>query len=97
MSLAQEMTAIVEQTAEMAAIREEVIPMFQRRLEERLSELLKGAPVDAKRIVEEAAILADRSDIQEELTRLTVHTDELARLLEAGGEVGKASIFCCRK
>jgi uncharacterized protein (TIGR00255 family) len=92
-SLAQEMAAIVEQTAEMAAIRQEVIPMFQRRLEERLSDLLKGAPFDAKRIVEEAAILADRSDIQEELTRLSVHTDELARLLEGGGEVGKRLDF----
>jgi uncharacterized protein (TIGR00255 family) len=92
-SLAQEMAAIVEQTAEMATIRQEVMPMFQRRLEERLSELLKGASLDAKRIVEEAAILADRSDIHEELTRLSVHTDELARLLEGGGEVGKRLDF----
>ncbi|HEX4232076.1 MAG TPA: YicC/YloC family endoribonuclease [Bryobacteraceae bacterium] len=92
-SLMQEMAAITQQTAEMSAIRQEVIPMFQRRLEERLSDLLRGAPLDAKRVVEEAAILADRSDIQEELTRLTVHTDELARLLEAGGEVGKRLDF----
>jgi uncharacterized protein (TIGR00255 family) len=92
-SLAEEMAAIIGQTAEMAAIRQEVIPMFQRRLEERLSELLKGASMDAKRIIEEAAILADRSDIHEELTRLTVHTEELARLLEGGGEVGKRLDF----
>jgi uncharacterized protein (TIGR00255 family) len=92
-SLAQEMAAIAGQTAEMAAIRREVIPIFQRRLQERLFEILGGSPVDAKRIVEEAAILADRSDIQEELTRLTVHTDELARLIEGGGEVGKRLDF----
>jgi uncharacterized protein (TIGR00255 family) len=92
-SLANEMRAIAQQTAEMGAIREEAIPLFQRRLEERLAELLKGSPADPKRIVEEAAILADRSDIQEELTRLAVHTDELARLLEDGGEVGKRLDF----
>lgn len=92
-SLTQEMAAITGQTAQMAAIHQEVIPMFQRRLEERISELLRGAPLDAKRIMEEAAILADRSDIQEELTRLTVHTEELARLLEGGGEVGKRLDF----
>ena len=92
-SLTQEMAAIAAQTAQMAAIRQEVIPIFQRRLEERVSELLRGAPLDPKRIVEEAAILADRSDIQEELTRLSVHTDELARLLEDGGEVGKRLDF----
>lgn len=91
--LAQEMAAITEQTREMTAIRREVMPVFQRRLEERLSEILKGAPLDPRRIVEEAAILADRSDVQEELTRLTVHTEELARLLEGGGEVGKRLDF----
>jgi uncharacterized protein (TIGR00255 family) len=92
-SLAQEMASIIEQTAEMAAIRQEVLPMFARRLEERISELLKGTPIDAKRIIEEAAILADRSDVHEELTRLTVHTEELTRLLDSGGEVGKRLDF----
>jgi uncharacterized protein (TIGR00255 family) len=37
--------------------------------------------------------LADRSDIQEELTRLTVHAGEVRRILEEGGEVGKKLDF----
>jgi uncharacterized protein (TIGR00255 family) len=45
------------------------------------------------RLVEEAALLADRSDVQEEITRLQVHTAELRRIVEAGGEVGKRIDF----
>jgi uncharacterized protein (TIGR00255 family) len=38
-------------------------------------------------------VLADRSDIQEELTRLTVHAIELHRILNGGGAVGKQIDF----
>ncbi len=38
-------------------------------------------------------MLADRSDMQEELTRLSVHAAELRRMLHAGGEVGKRLDF----
>ena len=43
--------------------------------------------------MEEATLLAEKSDIQEELTRLQVHSAELRRLLEAGGDVGKRLDF----
>jgi uncharacterized protein (TIGR00255 family) len=38
-------------------------------------------------------VLADRSDIGEELARLKIHSAQLAALLEAGGEVGKKLDF----
>ena len=50
---------------------------------------LKAAAITEARLAEEAAILADRSDVEEELTRLFVHTQELRRIVEAGGAVGK--------
>jgi uncharacterized protein (TIGR00255 family) len=84
----------VEQAVEaIARIREQAVPHFQTRLRERLAELLAGGTVSESRIVEEAAVLADKSDIQEELTRLAVHTQELRRILEAGGEIGKRLDF----
>ena len=66
---------------------------FQNRLLERLKELLHGAQVDAQRLAQEAAFLADRSDIGEELARLRIHSTQLAALLDAGGEVGKKLDF----
>jgi uncharacterized protein (TIGR00255 family) len=45
------------------------------------------------RFFEEATLLADKSDVQEELTRLEIHARELRRLLETGGEVGKRLDF----
>lgn len=77
----------------MMAIRGGAIPAFQKRLRERLADLLGGAGVDAQRLVQEAAILADRSDISEELLRLSTHTAQLEQMLAAGGEIGKRMDF----
>jgi uncharacterized protein (TIGR00255 family) len=88
-----EAAAIAGQTTQMLATRAEVLPVFHKRLQNRLAELLNGAGVDARRIAEEAAFLADRSDIQEELMRLGIHTQEMLRNLKEGGEVGKKLDF----
>ena len=77
----------------MTAIRAGAVPAFQNRLRERLADLLGGAGVDSQRLVQEAAILADRSDISEELLRLGTHTAQLEQMLAAGGEVGKRMDF----
>ncbi len=79
--------------AQMERIREGATEAFQSRLAERLKDLLKGAQVDPQRLAQEAAILADRSDIGEELARLRIHSGQLAALLDGGGEVGKKLDF----
>jgi uncharacterized protein (TIGR00255 family) len=66
---------------------------FQRRLADRLKDIAKGIQIDPQRLAQEAALLADRSDIGEELARLRIHSAQLAALLEAGGEVGKKIDF----
>ena len=72
--------------------RETVLKTYSERLKSRLQEWL-GASVDSDRIVQEAALLADRSDIQEELVRLENHVQHFLGLLDAGGEVGKKLDF----
>ena len=79
--------------AEMEKIREGATAAFQNRLSERLKELLKSAQIDPQRLAQEAAILADRSDIGEELARLKIHSAQLAALLDSGGEIGKKLDF----
>ena len=74
-------------------IRTRAMPAFQARMRERLAEVLGGTQLDPQRVVQEAAVLADRSDIGEEIARLEIHTEQLEKLLKAGGEVGKKLDF----
>jgi uncharacterized protein (TIGR00255 family) len=74
-------------------IREGAIPAFQKRLRDKLTDLLHGAGIDPQRLAQEAALLADRSDIAEELVRLQTHATQLEAILKSGGEVGKRLDF----
>jgi uncharacterized protein (TIGR00255 family) len=78
---------------EMADIRSRAIPAFQNRLTEKLNELLANSALDPQRIAQEAALLADRSDIGEEISRLQIHSRQLDEILDTGGEVGKKLDF----
>jgi uncharacterized protein (TIGR00255 family) len=84
---------VAETCGDMEKIRAGATAAFQNRLSERLKELLKGTQIDPQRLAQEAAILADRSDIGEELARLKIHSAQLAAMLDAGGEVGKKIDF----
>jgi uncharacterized protein (TIGR00255 family) len=85
--------AIQKSVGRMEEIRTGAMPAFQKRLQERLTELLRASNVEPQRLAQEAALLADRSDISEELIRLKTHAGELAQLVRAGGEIGKKLDF----
>jgi uncharacterized protein (TIGR00255 family) len=78
---------------EMEEIRSTAHAAFHSRLSEKLRELLKGVQIDPQRLAQEAAILADRSDIGEELVRLKIHSAQLTGMLDTGGEIGKKLDF----
>lgn len=84
---------IVGLAARMEEIRETAVPAFQKRLRDKLSDLLHGAAVEPQRLAQEAALLADRSDISEELVRLRTHAAHLESILDGGGEAGKRLDF----
>ncbi len=77
----------------MDEIRSGAVEAFQKRLREKLADLLNGAAIEPQRLALEAAVLADRSDIAEELLRLGTHAGQLEAMLEGGGEVGKRLDF----
>ena len=62
-----------------------------------IRELVKDMKVDAAdpaaRIAQEAALLAERSDISEELDRLRSHLQQFTKLLDGAGELGKKLDF----
>ncbi len=84
---------IDEQTEKVRALVTTLRPAFARRLESRLKELIGGAAVDPARLAQEAALLAERSDISEELDRLRSHMQQFAKLLDGAGELGKKLDF----
>ena len=85
--------AVAEMAVRMEDIRSRAVLAFQARLSERLQELLKAVPLDPQRLLQETAVLADRSDIGEELARLRIHAGQVESLLSEGGEVGKKLDF----
>src|SRR5208337_1224724 len=72
--------------------RSTILRSYSERLQSRMLEVL-GAQVDKERILQEVAVLVDRSDIQEELVRLNAHVKHFLGLLDQGGEVGKKMDF----
>ena len=72
--------------------RRAVLQNYSERLHSRLQELFP-ATVDKERVLQEAALLVDRSDIQEEIVRLENHVRHFLGLLEKGGEIGKKLDF----
>jgi uncharacterized protein (TIGR00255 family) len=84
---------IQRSAADIEQIRSLAMPAFQARLQERLRDLLANLPLDPQRLAQEAALLADRSDIGEEIARLKIHSNQVDEILDGGGEVGKKLDF----
>jgi uncharacterized protein (TIGR00255 family) len=72
--------------------RQTVLQTYVAKLKARMQELI-GSQADPERVMQEAALLVDRSDIQEELVRLDTHVRHFLGLLDQGGEVGKKLDF----
>ncbi len=79
-------------TKGVAALRPEVEERYQARLTERLL-AATGPEFNRQRLLEEVAVLVERSDIAEELERMTTHIGHFRELLASGGEVGKKLDF----
>jgi len=63
------------------------------RLAERIKELTQGLPLDPARLAQEVALLADRSDVAEEITRLRSHVAQARQLLGGREPAGRKLDF----
>ncbi|MDA1313763.1 MAG: YicC family protein [Acidobacteria bacterium] len=95
--LRQRVEAMGRDLADLQIVREGTVQDFQKHLEVKLTELMERIQPDPQRILQEASILADRSDINEELQRLRTHLQRLVELLEADGEIGKKIDFIAQE
>jgi uncharacterized protein (TIGR00255 family) len=83
---------LAEANEGVAALRPEVEQRHQERLTQRLL-TATGTDFNRQRLLEEVALLIERSDIAEELARMTTHIGHFRELLTTGGEVGKKLDF----
>jgi uncharacterized protein (TIGR00255 family) len=70
-----------------------LVPRLQERLEKRIRDLLGREVIEPARLAQEAAMLADRADVTEELVRLESHLGALHDLLSQAGSIGKRIDF----
>ncbi|MBQ4897362.1 YicC family protein [Paenibacillus sp. Marseille-P2973] len=90
--LEQRLVRLEQIHAELIAMAPQVVSDYRSRLKSRLSELLEGA-FDEHRFAMEVAVFADRSNIDEELTRLGSHFVQCRTLLQASEPVGRKLDF----
>ena len=66
---------------------------YRSRLTEKMQEVLADRNVDEGRILQEAAIYADKIAVDEETVRLRSHFDQMDKMLTAGGPIGRKLDF----
>ncbi|HQN17640.1 MAG TPA: YicC family protein [Syntrophobacteraceae bacterium] len=73
-SLRRELSSIENQ-------KDKVLSEYRQKLFDRIREFLGETQIDENRLIQELALVADRSDINEELVRLHSHLDQMRALL----------------
>jgi uncharacterized protein (TIGR00255 family) len=91
--LRERLARITDQVDQVRGLAATLRPAFARRLEARLKELLGGTSIEPARLAQESALLAERSDISEELDRLRSHLQQFTKLVDGAGELGKKLDF----
>ena len=79
--------------AEVEARSPETVRAHMEKVENRIRELLDGVPVDEARLLNEAAVFADKVAVAEETVRLASHLDQLEQLLNSSEAVGRKLDF----
>lgn len=90
--LRERMEHLEKATLEVEKLRSAVLHAHHEKISARMQELLSGH-IDPDRVLQEAAMLAERSDIQEELVRMKNHIGHFRKLMEGDGDVGKKLDF----
>jgi len=71
-----------------------ILSQYHNRLKERIATLTQGAvEIDPNRLAQEAAFLADKSDITEEIVRAESHLKQFRSMIESEGATGRALDF----
>jgi uncharacterized protein (TIGR00255 family) len=90
----QKIDILAELVSRLEALRPEVQAAVSRALRERIAELTGDHELDVGRLEQEVALLIDRSNVSEELERLTIHLEHVREVMaETAAAVGKRLDF----
>jgi uncharacterized protein (TIGR00255 family) len=96
-SLCEDLTARIDATqgilGEIASRAPAVVVEYQKRLTERVKELTGSLEVDEMRLNQEIALMAERSDITEEIVRFHSHISQFKDLLKSDDAMGRKIDF----
>jgi uncharacterized protein (TIGR00255 family) len=90
--LRQNLDALIAAIGEVDAVQDGINDRIRQRLDGRIRRMI-GDRYDSARIVQEAALLADKADISEELARLRSHCDQMSEAFTANEAVGRRLDF----
>lgn len=90
-----EIERLTKDASETAAVQPDAL---RERLRRQVAELLEtSSGLSEDRLAQEAALLASKADIREELDRLAAHVGAARELLEEGGAIGRRLDFLCQE
>lgn len=70
-----------------------VLEEYRNRLNDKIKTLTEGLELDETRLAQETALMADRCDISEEITRLGSHFEQFNSMFEKAGPIGRKMEF----
>ncbi len=91
--LAERLQGIRQLTASIQERQPVVLEGYRKRLEEKVKTLTEGIELDETRLAQETALLADRCDISEEITRLGSHLEQFNDLFQKDEPLGRKLEF----
>jgi uncharacterized protein (TIGR00255 family) len=97
LALVSDLQAIISRIEDrvnvVASLHQDLAQEHFERTRDRLIALLGDLAPARDRLLQEAALLADKSDVSEEIARLRMHSEQFRASLESGGELGKKLDF----
>lgn len=84
---------IKENMDNLEGYRKIYLESYRKKLEERVKDLLKDVNLDDERLYMELALLAEKSDINEEISRMYSHIEQFSLSIESSGPVGRRLDF----
>ncbi len=96
-ALKAELNSRLDQFAALVAEIESTVPQLvaqrHQELKERVAKLLAGMDIDPARLAQEAAIIADKADVTEEIVRLSSHISQFRSFLDSDEPCGRRLDF----
>ncbi len=75
----------------------EMVSIYRDKLFERVEKLLNGKDVNELSVINEVSVIADKTDVREEIVRFFTHVDKFTKLMETNGAIGKNLDFLAQE